>query len=108
MKSHHEIDRRSLAMHRAVVSKIQQDPALFIKAQATLQRWRQTVCASSQPYLLAWEQLMNQGMDACLAVAIEESPRADAMRQASPFAGLLSNQERFQLLKNWRAGHDTP
>jgi hypothetical protein len=107
MRTHQEIDQRSLAMHRLVASKVRQNPQLFLKVQGTLARWRQTVCEASQPYLQEWERLMGQGMDACLAVAVEDSPRADALRQASPFAGVLSHHERFQFLKTWRAEHDT-
>ncbi len=45
---------------------------------------------------------MAQGREACMAVMLEDSERAAALRQASPFAGLLSNAERFAVLKAWR------
>ena len=50
------------------------DPALFEKSRLTLARWRKTVCVASQPYLEEWERLMNEGVEACLAVALEDSP----------------------------------
>lgn len=100
MRTHQEIDRRSLAMHRLVADKIRRDPALFEKAKGTLARWRTVVCPASQPYLEEWERLMKQGADACLAVAVEDSERANALRQSSPFAGILTNQERFSFLKS--------
>ena len=105
MRTHQEIDERSLAMHRLIATKIRQSPALFDKARATLARWRSTVCISSQPYLLEWERLMGLGVEACLAVALEDSERATALRQSSPFAGLLSHQERFVFLKTWSQDH---
>ena len=105
MRTHQEIDQRTLAMHRLVAEKIRQDPALFDKATVTLARWRKTVCASSQPYLHEWERLMNQGMEACLAVAVEDSEHATALRQSSPFAGLLTHQDRFAFLKAWSLNH---
>ena len=108
MRTHQEIDERSLAMHRLIAEKISQNPALFDKAKATLARWRTTVCISSQPYLLEWERLMNLGLEACLAAAIEESERATALRQSSPFAGLLTHQERFVFLKTWSHAHAAP
>lgn len=106
MRTHDEIDQRSLAMHRMVASEILRDPELFQKARATLARWRGTVCVASQPHLAEWERLMNLGIDACLAVAVEDSQRAAALRQSSPFSGVLSNQERFAFLKTWRRDHE--
>lgn len=103
MRTHQEIDQRSLAMHRLVAEKIRRDPALFEKARRTLARWRTIVCPASQPYLDEWEQLMKRGIDACLAVAIEDSERANALRQSSPFTGILTNQERYSFLKIKRA-----
>lgn len=105
MRTHQEIDRRALAMHRLVAEKIRQNPALFDKAKLTLARWRQTVCVSSQPYLHEWQLLMNQGVEACLAVAVEDSEHATALRQSSPFAGLLTHQDRFEFLKTWSQNH---
>lgn len=55
MRTHQEIDARSLAMHRLVADKIRRDPSRFDRAKATLARWRITVCVSSQPYLAEWE-----------------------------------------------------
>lgn len=108
MRTHQLIDARSLALHRAVAAKLRQNPELFERSRQTLQRWRSTVSPSSQPYLETWEALMNQGLEATLAVALEDSERAAALRQSSPFAAVLTNQERFALLKAWRHLQDTP
>lgn len=108
MRTHQEIDERALAMHRLVAERIRQNPALFDKAILTLARWRKTVCASSQPYLHEWERLMAQGIDACLAAAVEDSEHATALRQSSPFAGVLTHQDRFVFLKKWNQNHAAP
>lgn len=102
MMSHQEIDARSLALHRLIVEKVRHDPALFDKAKATLARWRTIVCASSQPYLKEWESLVDQGIETALAVAVEDSPRATALRQSSPFCGIITEQERLAFLKGWK------
>jgi hypothetical protein len=107
MRTHQEIDARSLALHRYVASCIRREPARFAKVQQTLTHWRQVVCSASQPYLVQWEQLVQQGMEACLRAAEEDSERAAALRQSSPFAGILCNAERFAFLKEWRQHHET-
>ncbi|MBP7532718.1 MAG: hypothetical protein KA775_12925, partial [Ottowia sp.] len=68
-------------------------------------RWRQSADARVQPYLAAWEAIMAKGLQSTIVVMLEESERAAALRQASPFAGLLSHAERFAALKAWRQEH---
>ena len=103
MPSHQEIDARSLALHRLIAQKVARQPALLEKELHTVKRWQTLVSTSSQPYLREWEELLDQGADACLAVAAEESQRAAALRQCSPFTNILSNAERFAFLKNWKS-----
>jgi hypothetical protein len=105
MPTHQELDQRSLALHQLVAEKIRQDAALFDKAQAVLNRWRETASPRGQGYLESWQSLMDQGVDACLTAATQNSQWGDAMRQASPLACLLTNQERFSFLKHWKEAH---
>lgn len=103
MNTHQEIDNRSLEMHRLVAKKIRENPELFQSAVDTLANWRAIVCESSQPYLREWETLFSQGCEAALKIAEEGSEKAAAMRQCSPFCGILTHQERFEFLNQWRA-----
>lgn len=96
---------RSLALHRLVAEKIRRDNALLDRAQTILRRWHQTTEPRTHGYLDAWQRVIDQGVDACLSLAAEESEWADAMRQASPLACLLTNQERFAFLKQWKESH---
>lgn len=105
MTSHQEIDQRSLALHRLLAKKIRQDPSLFENIKRTLVRWHKIVCTNSQPYLEQWQRLVDLGIEECLAVATEDSERANAMRQASPFCGILSNEERWEFLLEWDKNH---
>ncbi len=106
MDTHQEIDARSLAMHRLVAAKIHRDPALFEKARRTLARWRDPGKPTrSEPYLEEWARLMDAGVEPTLATAVEDSERATALRQCSPFAGVLSTAERHAFLKEWSATH---
>jgi hypothetical protein len=106
MRSHQEIDTRSLELHRLIAAKVRREPELLDRVRLTLQRWRDPGKPSrAEPYLAEWEQLMAQGLEPVLAAAIEESERAAALRQCSPFAGILSSAERFAFLKAWAATH---
>lgn len=103
--SHEKIDRKNLAMHRLVAEKIRRDPRLLEQARAILSRWRETTSAASLPYLDQWSALLDQGLEAALAVATEDSERATALRQASPFPGILTNEERLKFLSDWKSEH---
>jgi hypothetical protein len=58
-----------------------------------------------QPYLEEWARILSRGLDATTAVLLDESERATALRQCSPFAGALSSRERFSFLREWKAAH---
>jgi hypothetical protein len=105
MRTPQDLDERTLAMHMLVAEKLRRDPQLLQRVDNTLQRWRAQVCERSQPYLVEWQKLVDQGVDACVGAMTERTQRAAAMRQASPFAAVLSNQERFEFLRRWRAMH---
>jgi len=106
MRSHQEIDARSLELHRLIAAKVRREPELLDRVRLTLQRWRDPGNPSrAEPYLAEWDQLMAQGLEPVLAAATEESERTAALRQCSPFAGILSSAERFAFLKAWAATH---
>ncbi len=105
MRTHQEIDQRSLALHVLICAKIRDKPELFDSVQTTLARWKLTVSESSQPYVTQWQKLADEGIETCLAAAIEDSERGAALRQASPFTKVLTNQERFKALKDFRSRH---
>ncbi len=106
MNTHDELDARSFAMHRLITQKIERDPSLMQIPASNLSRWQQDVCANSQAYISAWQALLSQGLDASLRVATEDSEYARAMRQCSPFAGVLTPAERWQFLRDWKAQHE--
>jgi hypothetical protein len=92
-------------MHRLVAEKVRVNVGLLDSAGAILEHWYRTVSPRTFVYLDEWQTLLNQGADAVLAVACEDSQHAAALRQASPLACLLTHQERFAFLKTWREQH---
>jgi hypothetical protein len=106
MRTHEYLDKRSLVMHQLIAEKIRHNPKLFQKVQMTLERWQPIVSPDSQPYLEEWRRFAEQGMEACLAVATDESEYATTLRQSSPFCGILTNRERFIFLKSWKQDHE--
>lgn len=103
---HSDLDRRSLAMHRLAVQKLEREPALLERARAILARWREAASARTAPDLDEWQRLLDtDGGRGVLAVALEDTERAAQLRQSSPLACLLTSQERFAIIKQWRNSH---
>jgi len=102
-RTHQETDARSLAMHRLVAEKIRRDPALLEIAKAKLIRSRRAT--PNDYYFDEWARLLDAGLDAALAVATEDSEKATALRQSSPFAGVLTPEERRSFLDEWARTH---
>lgn len=102
MRTPEKLDARSLELHRLIAKKVRSDPELLGRASKTLTRWRAVVDTNTQPYLRRWEQLIEAGLEPALEMATSDSEEAKALRQASPFCGILSPKERAEFLKSWR------
>ncbi len=92
---------RSLALNRIVVERLRRDPAALELARAWLRRWRRTVSPRTMPYLDEWEAIMNRGVDATIAVLVEDSEHAADLRKCGPFPALVDQTERAAVLAEW-------
>jgi hypothetical protein len=91
---HERIEKRSIALHRAIAEKIRSKPELLEIARDNLARWMQKG-GRSQPYWDAWTELLARPLPELLQQLTEDSERMRALRQATPFAGVLSPSERW-------------
>lgn len=96
LKHHGAQDYQSLLMHIAAVRLIKQQPRLARRATATLRRWRETADPRTLPLLDEWARIIEQ-RDWSLAVARTE--RGNQLRQASPLATLLPDDERLNIIR---------
>ncbi len=100
---HQRIDRRSLALHRAIADKLRAHPELLQIARQNLDRWSQQN-SGSQPYWDRWRELLNQPLEDLLKAIVEDSETMTALRQATPFAGILSPAERWAIYAEFAPG----
>ena len=49
--------------------------------------------------LVEWEEVLDEGLDAVLQVLTSPTVKAHELRQNSPFAGVLSEETRLQVLQ---------
>ena len=97
-------EQYSDALHAAVVARLLDEPdTVLADARARLRRHLDLHEGSSASALLQrWEGVLEEGVDAVVAVLTSGSADDRRLRQASPFAGLLSPQERWALMKQVR------
>jgi hypothetical protein len=102
MKTHQDIDRRSLALARAVVEHIDHDPdrAGLARAREVCERWRrQAPC----PAVDDWSVILQGVWEDIRARLLEQSEEGQRLRQSSPFCGVLSNRERWDIYRSFQS-----
>jgi hypothetical protein len=96
-----------LWLHGAVAGHLAIDPeATFERARKNLKRLRGAhPSGMASEWLDAWESVLSDGSEAVLQTLTSQAPLAIELRQNSPFAGVLSDEERRAVLGAFR-DHD--
>lgn len=100
--THRLLDARSLALHCLIARRISADPKLLGIARDNLRRWRRQQTATPPRYLQEWAEILAQPWPAIAAFITSFSDRAIRLRQSSPFAGVLSTEERNRIYDAFR------
>lgn len=102
--SHELTDEISLELGRRVAARLRQQPALLRVALENLDRWTQM--NASAPALLRcyaeWRQILERPLEQVCDLLSSDSEEARRLRQNSPFAGVLSAREVWELKQRFR------
>jgi hypothetical protein len=94
-RTHREPELQSLAYHRLVAERL--TPRLVEDARARLRRWERS--DRIQPHWAdEWRRVLEKPLPDIARTIASDSVRARELRQTSPFAGALTEQERRRLL----------
>ncbi|BAP89099.1 uncharacterized protein E1O_19680 [Burkholderiales bacterium GJ-E10] len=96
--SHARADRFSLLLHRDVARMLRTDPALVDCVRETVIRW-QAMHANNIPAWDEWLAILDAGPQRIIEVLEDDGEDATRLRQSSPFAGVLTNRRRWELLE---------
>src|ERR1039457_3240071 len=96
LRGHQRIDQRSLALHSAIAEKLRANPALIAIALDNIERWSRAG-GRSQPYWDAWREILKRPRPKILDLMVEDIACMTALRQATPFAGVLTPAERWAI-----------
>lgn len=100
--THTQLDRRSLMMHRSIAQRLRADPALLEVARGNMARWN---CVE-RGWWREWSVILQQPLEEIVAVLERDDEEACRLRQSSPFAGILSAQEVWELKRQFNEQHE--
>ena len=105
MRTHQQVDARGLALARRVVAHIDADPALqgLERARQTCRHWLQVLPASQHAPVLEWTSILDRPWREVRAVLMDPGEQGNRLRQNSPFCGVLSNRERWAILREFES-----
>ena len=100
MRTHQEIDRRSLEMVRRIVARIDADPERqgLAHAKRVCERWVAQGILSARE----WLTLLEKPWEEVRAILLDESDEGQRLRQTDPFCGILTPEERWQIYREAR------
>ncbi len=93
MTSHHDIDQRSLRLHEAVARKIDAELKLLDLAREWASRY-------DHPAVVEWREILKQDWFTIRNTMLDPSDEGQRLRQSSPFAGILTSEERWTILQD--------
>ncbi|MGN6256818.1 MAG: hypothetical protein ACTHN3_03580 [Solirubrobacterales bacterium] len=92
---HQTAELRGLAYHRALAPRLRRP--LVDQARRKLRRWKDEGRIDPR-YARAWEEALALPLEEIRAAITADDQHGRDLRQSSPFAGLLSEQERRKIL----------
>ena len=100
MKTHEQIDQRSLALAQAVADAIDRDPsrAGLERARKTCERWR---LQSPSLAVAEWSRILELGWDEIRTLLLDPGEQGQRLRQSNPFCGVLSPGERWEIYRRF-------
>jgi len=104
MAGHAHIERWSLLMHRSIADRIEAgDPEPLRKAAENLERWRH-LHGELNPAQAEWIAILAWPASRLLAMLRDaDGQEAIRLRSNSPFAGVIDQRQRIELLHEARA-----
>ena len=99
LEGHRRAELRGLAYHRALARRLRRP--MVDDALRQIWKWRQQG-AIDPSYAERWEEILRMPVSEVRHAIGEDSEAAAALRQTSPFAGMLSEPERRKILQEIR------
>jgi hypothetical protein len=90
-------------MHCKIAQKISRDPDLLNIAKQNLARWEKKSTGLKRGYLQEWREILDQPWPEIAEMITSMNEESTRLRSSSPFAGILTDQERERIYAAFRA-----
>lgn len=100
MRTHEQIDRRSLVLARAVAERIDRDPSRtgLDTARQVCRRWKE----QGAPRVVdEWLAILAGSWEQVRAVLLADDEEGRRLRQSAPFCGILTPRERWDIYQRF-------
>jgi hypothetical protein len=101
VRTHQQIDRRSLEMVRRIVAKIDADPERrgLEHAKRVCERWIAQGIVSARE----WRTILQRPWNEVRLLLLDETDEGQRLRQTDPFCGILTPAERWEIYRKAQA-----
>ena len=105
MNWHEVIDERSLELHQVIARELRADPAKLERVVAWIEKFLADPDYSvhSKDALTEWLHIIRQGLPRVLEALADRSEEGQRMRQSSPFAVIMPQDERARIFAKYEA-----
>ena len=99
---HQVIDLRNIEFGRIIAEKLREQPEMLNFAKGNIKRWIAQSNGPPPSAHLEWKDILEK-MDILEIIELltQDSENANRLRQSNPFAGVLTPQERWNVLKSY-------
>ncbi len=93
----HEL--RSRIFHSIIAEKARRDPRIIEAARARVASWDHDSGPTHPHWIAAWKHLLGQHNDAIIDALSRDDEEMRDLRQSTPFAGALTEEERLGVIR---------
>lgn len=90
-------------MHAVIAAKITRDPELLAKPRENIERWSARIGKNPPRWIAQWRSILALPWPQIAALITTPSEEGARLRQSTPFAGILTAEERRRIYEAFRA-----
>ena len=96
-------ERRSLAVHRAIAAKLQENPERLLERAGRMLELMSEKHPGAGALLSEWKRTLALPVSEIVEVLLDNRPRARELRHVTPFGGVLTAPERALVYRQFRS-----
>lgn len=94
-------DKRSLALHRAIVKRLRETPELWAIPLQNIERWTDKDGGIPMSFKIWKDMLETTPQEDIIKLLLSRSQRATQLRSSSPFTGIISKEQRNRIFDKY-------